>query len=416
MDVSAQLSLIRRGTAEIVVESELRAKLERSRESGVPLNVKLGLDPTAPDLHLGHTVVLQKLKDFQTLGHQAIIVIGDFTGMIGDPSGRSETRRPLTRAEIEANAETYRLQLGKILDMDRTRVEFNSSWLAPLKLEDLIRLTSTVTVAQMLQRDDFAARHGTQRPISLHEFLYPICQAYDSVALGADVELGGTDQTFNLLVGRDLQRALGQEAQVAVTVPILEGLDGVQKMSKTLGNYVGITEPSAEIYGKLMSIPDSLMLRYLTLVTRLAEAEIRDIARALAAGGLHPMEAKKRLAWAVVAQYHGEGAAGEAEGAFVRTVQQKEAPEKVDEIRIKSQAVGGSVRGAALSPPGGRPLWWVIKQAGLVASSSEARRMIRQGAVEVDRKRVTDLDLALAPGQAYLVQVGKRRFKRVILE
>jgi tyrosyl-tRNA synthetase len=416
MDVSAQLSLIRRGTAEIVVESELRAKLERSRESGVPLNVKLGLDPTAPDLHLGHTVVLQKLKDFQTLGHQAIIVIGDFTGMIGDPSGRSETRRPLTRAEIEANAETYRLQLGKILDMDRTRVEFNSSWLAPLKLKDLIRLTSTVTVAQMLQRDDFAARHGTQRPISLHEFLYPICQAYDSVALGADVELGGTDQTFNLLVGRDLQRALGQEAQVAVTVPILEGLDGVQKMSKTLGNYVGITEPSAEIYGKLMSIPDSLMLRYLTLVTRLAEAEIRDIARALAAGGLHPMEAKKRLAWAVVAQYHGEGAAGEAEGAFVRTVQQKEAPEKIDEIRIKSQAVGGSVRGAALSPPGGRPLWWVIKQAGLVASSSEARRMIRQGAVEVDRKRVTDLDLALAPGQAYLVQVGKRRFKRVILE
>ena len=288
MNVSDQLSTIRRGTAEIVVEPELRAKLDRSQKTGVPLKVKLGLDPTAPDLHLGHTVVLQKLRDFQVLGHQAIIVIGDFTGMIGDPSGRSETRKPLTWEEIRVNAETYRAQLGKILDMSRTRVEFNSTWLGPLSFENIIRESATLTVAQMLQRDDFAARYASGRPISLHEFLYPIAQAYDSVALEADVELGGTDQTFNLLVGRDLQRVHGQEPQVAVTVPILEGLDGTQKMSKTLGNYVGITEPPGEIYGKLMSIPDSLMLRYLTLVTRLPESEIRAIAQGLAAAHGRP--------------------------------------------------------------------------------------------------------------------------------
>jgi tyrosyl-tRNA synthetase len=309
--VNEQLDRIRRGTAEIVVEEELRSKLERSLKRGVPLKVKLGLDPTAPDLHLGHTVVLQKLRDFQALGHEAVIVIGDFTGMIGDPSGRSETRRPLTWEEIRVNAETYRAQLGKILDMNRTRVEFNSTWLGELSFEDVIREAANLTVAQMLQRDDFAARYASGRPISLHEFLYPIAQAYDSVALKADVELGGTDQTFNLLVGRDLQRAHGQEPQVALTVPILEGLDGTQKMSKSLGNYVGVTEPAAEVYGKLMSIPDSLMVRYLTLVTRLPEAEIREMARALATGKLHPMEAKKILARTVVVQYHGEPAAQE---------------------------------------------------------------------------------------------------------
>ena len=342
MNVTDQLAVIRRGTAEIVVESELRDKLDRSLKIGVPLKVKLGLDPTAPDLHIGHTVVLQKLKDFQSLGHQVIIIIGDFTGMIGDPSGRSETRKPLTRTEIEANAETYRVQLGKILDMDRTRVEFNSTWLAPLKLEDLIRLTATVTVAQLLQRDDFAGRYAAGRPISLHEFLYPICQAYYSVALGADVELGGTDQTFNLLVGRDLQRAFGQAPQVAITTPILEGLDGTQKMSKSLGNYVGITEPPGEIYGKLMSVPDSLMLRYFTLVTRLPEAEIRELTEGLAAGRVHPMEAKKRLAFTVTAQCHGEAAAREAEAGFARVVQRKEVPEKIDEIvvRVGTAALG----------------------------------------------------------------------------
>jgi tyrosyl-tRNA synthetase len=404
--VNEQLDRIRRGAAEIVVEEELRSKLERSLKRGAPLKVKLGLDPTAPDLHLGHTVVLQKLRDFQALGHEAVIVIGDFTGMIGDPSGRSETRRPLTWEEIRVNAETYRAQLGKILDMDRTRVEFNSTWLGPLSFENVIREAANLTVAQMLQRDDFAARYASGRPISLHEFLYPIAQAYDSVALKADVELGGTDQTFNLLVGRDLQRAHGQEPQVALTVPILEGLDGAQKMSKSLGNYVGVTEPAVEVYGKLMSIPDSLMVRYLTLVTRLSEAEIREMARALAAGELHPMEAKKLLARTVVFQYHGEAAARKAEAAFVRVVQKREAPERIDEIRIKSPR----------SAPEPRPLWWVVKQAGLAPSTSEARRLIQQGAVEVDQVRISDSNHTLAAGRGYLIKVGKRRYKRVVLE
>ncbi len=406
MTVEEQLARIRRGVADIIGEAELQQKLERSVRSGVPLKVKLGLDPTAPDLHLGHTVVLQKLRDFQELGHEAIIIIGDFTAMIGDPSGRSETRKPLTRAEIEAHAETYRAQLGKILDMARTRVEFNSRWLAPLTLEDLIRLTAMVTVAQLLQREDFASRYAAGRPISLHEFLYPLCQAYDSVVLGADVELGGTDQTFNLLVARDLQRTFGQEPQVAITTPLLEGLDGTQKMSKSLGNYVGITEPPEEIYGKLMSVPDSLMLRYLTLVTRLPEAEIREIAEALATGPLHPMDAKKRLAYIVTAQYHGETAAAAAEANFVRIFQERQPPENIEEITIELPEDGGAI------PP---PLWWVLKESGLAPSSSEARRLIQQGAVEVDRVRILDVTHPLPAGRGYLIQVGKRRFRWVTL-
>ena len=400
MNLSEQLSTIRRGTAEIVVESELRAKLERSLKTGVPLKVKLGLDPTAPDLHLGHTVVLQKLRDFQVLGHQAIIVIGDFTGMIGDPSGRSETRKPLTWEEIRVNAETYRAQLGKILDMSRTSVEFNSTWLGPLTFENIIRETANLTVAQMLQRDDFAARYASGRPISLHEFLYPIAQAYDSVALQADVELGGTDQTFNLLVGRDLQRAHGQEPQVAVTTPILEGLDGAQKMSKTLGNYVGITEPPGDMYGKLMSIPDSLMLRYLTLVTRLPEDEIREIAQGLSAGRIHPMEAKKRLARTVTTQYHGEGAARGAEATFVRVFHDRQEPEKIDEIDI----------------PGGARLRLVeiVVATGYVSSKSEARRKILEGAVDVDNATVMDPNaMPLSDGRRRLIRMGKRFWKWV---
>ena len=418
MTVEEQLARIRRGTAEIIVEAELRQKLERSMKSGVPLKVKLGLDPTAPDLHLGHTVVLQKLRDFQELGHQVIIIIGDFTGLIGDPSGRSETRRPLTRAEIEANAETYRAQLGKILDMSRTRVEFNSTWLAPLKLEDLIRLTATVTVAQLLQRDDFAVRYAAGRPISLHEFLYPLCQAYDSVALTADVELGGTDQTFNLLVGRDIQRAFGQEPQIAITTPILEGLDGNQKMSKSLGNYVGITEPAGEIYGKLMSLSDSLMLRYFTLVTRLPEDEIRAVARDLDRGQLHPMEAKKRLARLVVAQYHGETAAAQAEAAFVRVFQERKEPEKIEEIRLPIEEELEALRHPQMGgvQVGLVPLWRVLREADLVDSNSDARRMIQQGAVEVNGERITDPHHMLPKRYPYLIRVGKRRFKRVILE
>ncbi|MFQ5898970.1 MAG: tyrosine--tRNA ligase [Candidatus Methylomirabilia bacterium] len=402
MTVDEQLARIRRGTAEVIAEANLRQKLERSGQTGTPLRVKLGLDPTAPDLHLGHTVVLQKLRDFQALGHQAIIIMGDFTGMIGDPSGRAETRKPLSRGEIEANASTYRSQLGKILDMDQTRIEFNSAWLASLTLENLIRLTSTVTVAQLLQRDDFAGRYSAGRPISLHEFLYPICQAYDSVAIVADVELGGTDQTFNLLVGRDLQRAFGQEPQVAITTPILEGLDGSQKMSKSLGNYVGISEPLDEMYGKLMSIPDSLMLRYFTLVTRLPEEEIETIARELAAGVRHPMEAKKRLSRAVVTQYHGERAAVAAEAAFVRVFQERQTPVTVDEIPLPT-------------PHADTPIVAVLRESGLVPSNSEARRMIQQGAVEVNGTRISDVNTTLRAGKEYTIKVGKRRFRRVLL-
>jgi len=395
--IDAQMVRIRRGAAEIVVEAELRAKLERSERTGSPLKVKLGLDPTAPDLHLGHTVVLQKLRDFQELGHQIIIIIGDFTGMIGDPTGRSETRKPLTWDEILANAETYRSQLGKVLDMSGTRVEFNSTWLAPLTFENIIRETAHLTVAQMLQREDFANRYASGRPISLHELLYPLAQGYDSVALGSDVELGGTDQTFNLLVGRDLQRAHGQEPQVALTVPILEGLDGVQKMSKSLGNAVGITEPPIEMYGKLMSLSDDLMFRYFELVTRVSEAEIQALRK------LHPKEAKKRLAWTVTAMYHGEAGAREGEAHFSRVHENKQTPEKVEVVNLAT-------------PSGGLSIVKVIVASGLVATNSEGRRLIQQGAVEVDGTRLADANQPLQAGREYLIRVGKRRFKRVFLE
>jgi tyrosyl-tRNA synthetase len=388
--VEEQLARIRRGSAEIVVESELRAKLER----GAPLRVKLGLDPTAPDLHLGHTVVLQKLRDFQALGHDVVIIIGDFTGLIGDPTGRSETRKHLSRDEIERNAETYRAQLGRVLDMKRTRVEFNSTWLSRLSFEDVIRETAHLTVAQMLQREDFAARYQSGRAISLHEFLYPIAQAYDSVALGADVELGGTDQTFNLLIGRDLQRAHGQEPQVALTVPILPGLDGVQKMSKSLGNSVGLTEPSADMYGKLMSVSDDLMWKYFELLTRVGPAEIGELKRG------HPMDAKKRLAVMLTAQYHGPAAAEAAAAHFARVHQRRAVPEDVDECEVTSPAAG-------LALPA------VLKEAGLVPSNSEGRRMVLAGAVDVDGRRISDADTKLTAGRSYLIRVGKRRFRRV---
>ena len=395
LPVDEQMARLRRGTAEIIVEAELIQKLQRARATGTPLKVKLGLDPTAPDLHLGHTVVLQKLRDFQDLGHQIIIIIGDFTGMIGDPTGRSETRRPLSWDEIRANAETYRAQLGKILEMTRTRVEFNSTWLSPLTFEGVIRETAHLTVAQMLQREDFASRYASGRPISLHEFLYPIAQAYDSVALGADVELGGTDQTFNLLVGRDLQRAHEQEPQVALTVPILEGLDGAQKMSKSLGNYVGLTEPAAEMFGKLMSVSDTLMFRYFELVTRISPEEIAGLRR------LHPMEAKKRLARIVTAQYHGEAAAAEAEAEFVRVIQNRQVPEIIETVALVAEGDG-------------IPVWKALTAAGIASSNSEARRKMGEGGVRVDGERVVDLERVLGRGSQVVLQLG-RRFKRVLV-
>jgi tyrosyl-tRNA synthetase len=399
--VAEQLALIRRGTATLVNEEELRAKLERSVRAGTPLVVKVGFDPTAPDLHLGHTVVIQKMRQLQDLGHTIYFVIGDFTGMIGDPTGKSETRKPLTREEIEANAQTYRAQVFKILDPEATRVAFNSSWLAPLSAESVIRMTAQVTVARLLSREDFAQRYEHARPIHLHEFLYPLFQAQDSVALRADVEMGGTDQTFNLLVGRDLQRAMGQEPQIAITMPILVGTDGVQKMSKSLGNYVGITEPPPQMFGKLMSLSDDVMRAYYPLVSGLSPAEVAAVEAALQDGRLHPMEAKKRLASAVVARFHGEPAARAAEEAFARQFQAREVPAEVPRVPLPA---GVELR-----------LFEVVLRAELAGSASEAKRLIQQGGIRFDEQKVEDpyATLAVRLGEQVLVRKGRREFRRL---
>jgi tyrosyl-tRNA synthetase len=402
--VDEQLTRIRLGTAAIVSEDELRTKLERARRADTPLRIKVGFDPTAPDLHLGHTVVIQKMRQFQDLGHTVYFVIGDFTGLIGDPTGKSETRRPLTRAEIEANAQTYRDQVNKILDPERTRVVFNSAWLAPLRAEDVIRMTAQVTVARLLSREDFALRYEEERPIHLHEFLYPLFQAQDSVALETDVEMGGTDQTFNLLVGRDLQRAVGQEPQISITMPILVGTDGVQKMSKSLGNYIGITEPAAEMYGKLMSISDTVMLAYYPLVSGLGPAEVKGVTTGVGDGSVHPMEAKKRLARLVVTRFHGAVAAQAAETTFSRQFQSREVPEDVREVPYEVVPAGARVRA-----------WEVVATCQLAVSASEARRLIQQGGIRIDGERVEDpyQTVEIRPGVALLIQRGRRDFARL---
>jgi tyrosyl-tRNA synthetase len=401
--VDEQLAQIRLGTAAIVSEDELRGKLERARRAGTSLRIKVGFDPTAPDLHLGHTVVIQKMRQFQDLGHTVYFVIGDFTGLIGDPTGKSETRKALTRAEIEANAQTYRDQVFKILDPERTRVVFNSAWLAPLKAEDVIRMTAQVTVARLLSREDFALRYEEERPIHLHEFLYPLFQAQDSVALETDVEMGGTDQTFNLLVGRDLQRAVGQEPQISITMPILVGTDGVQKMSKSLGNYIGITEPAGEMYGKLMSISDAVMLAYYPLVSGLGPAEVEGVTAGVQAGTHHPMEAKKRLAELVVARFHGARAARAAEVAFSRQFQSREVPADVREVELPVRP------GVALRA------WEIVASCHLAASASEARRLIQQGGIRFDGAKVSDpyQTVGIRAGDTLLVQRGRRDFARL---
>lgn len=389
------LALIRRGTEEILREEEL---LERLR-AGRPLRVKAGFDPTAPDLHLGHTVLLNKLRQFQELGHEAIFLIGDFTAMIGDPSGRSATRPPLSREEVIENARTYERQIYKILDPERTLVMFNSSWMGEMDAAGLIRLAARWTVARMLERDDFAKRYAAGQPIAIHEFLYPLIQGYDSVALKADVELGGTDQKFNLLVGRELQRDYGQPPQVIVTLPILEGLDGVQKMSKSLGNYVGIAEPPEEQFGKLMSISDTLMWRYLELLSFRPMAEIERLRRQVAEGR-NPMEVKFELAEELVGRFHGTEAARRARESFIARFRRHELPEDLPEMTVA--APGGRIR-----------LPNLLKEAGLVPSTSEALRMIRQGAVRIDGERVSDTALEIAAGTTHVYQIGKRRFARV---
>ena len=392
--VEEQLALIKRGADELLVESELADKIR----TGCQLKVKLGMDPTAPDLHLGHTVVINKLRQFQDLGHHVQFLIGDFTGMIGDPSGRNATRPPLTREQIEANAATYREQVFKILDPDKTEVMFNSTWCNALGAAGMIKVASSWTVARMLERDDFSKRFRGNQPIAIHEFLYPLMQGYDSVAMKSDVELGGTDQKFNLLVGRELQRHHGQSPQCILTMPLLEGLDGVNKMSKSLGNYIGITEPAAEIFGKLMSISDDLMWRYLELLSFESMPTIRGWKQEVE-GGRNPRDIKVLLAKEIAARFHTKADAERAHAEF-ESRSKGVMPEDMAEISL---------------PSGGKaiPIAQVLKQAGLTASTSEALRMIEQGGVRMDGERVGEREMVLAAGTVAVIQVGKRKFARV---
>ncbi|MDH3454431.1 MAG: tyrosine--tRNA ligase [Desulfuromonadales bacterium] len=399
--VAEQMDVIRRGAVEILVEKELEEKLENAVKSGKPLRIKAGFDPTAPDLHVGHTVLIQKLKQFQDLGHEVCFLIGDFTGMIGDPTGKNETRKALTREQILLNAQTYKEQVFKILDPQKTRVVFNSEWMGPMSAADLIGLAARHTVARMLERDDFHKRYTGQQPIAIHEFLYPLVQGYDSVALESDVELGGTDQKFNLLVGRELQKQYGQKPQCILTMPLLEGLDGVQKMSKSLHNYIGINEPPKEIFGKVMSISDELMVRYYELLSDVdldGLQQVRDGVEGKA-GGLHPMEAKKVLARELVTRFHSAAEAEQAEQDFVNQFKQKEVPDDIPEVHIQSS----------------EPLWIckLMSDAGLVASNGEARRLIQQGGVKLNGEKVDNADLEVTPAGELILQAGKRRFARV---
>ena len=394
--IDKQLEVIKRGVVELVSEEELTEKLKR----GKPLRVKVGFDPTSPDLHLGHTVVMQKLKQFQDLGHTAIFLIGDFTARIGDPSGRTELRPMLSEKEIRKNAKTYVAQAEKILDMGRAELRYNSEWLAKLSAEDVFRLTSHHTVARILERDDFQERYSKGIPIQVHEFLYPLLQGYDSVKLKADVELGGTDQIFNLLVGRQEQKMSGQEPQVVLTMPLLVGTDGIQKMSKTYDNYVGIYEQPREIFGKLMSISDELMWNYYELLSDLSLEEIEELKEELVVGKMHPKIAKENLAMEIVARFYSEDAAIKARDEFERIFAKKGQPDKIGEAKIPS----GGAR---------MPLVDVIVAAKLCPSKSEARRLIQQRAVEVDGKRVNDINAKIKTSDNPLIKVGKRRFARI---
>jgi tyrosyl-tRNA synthetase len=400
MTIEEQLSFLREGTVEIIREEDLRAKLEKSAAKGVPLRVKLGADPTAPDIHLGHTVVIRRLKAFQELGHTVIFLIGDFTGLIGDPSGKSATRPQLTREEIAANAETYKTQIFKLLNPEKTVIDFNSRWMNTLGSDGFIRLASHVTVKQILERDDFEQRLAANRPLALHEVLYPLVMAYDSVALEADVELGGTDQKFNILMGRNLQREYGQEAQVAMITPLLEGTDGVQKMSKSLGNYIGINEAPSEMFGKVMSISDELMWRYYELCTDTGVDEIKRLRVAAESRGGNPREVKVELAKRIIKDFHSAEDARAAEEEFNRVFKRKEAPDEVEERGVEA---------------GRWKLPRLLVETGLAPSMAEARRLIEQGGVRVDGERHTQVDeeIGVTQDRAPLVQVGKRKFLRV---
>jgi tyrosyl-tRNA synthetase len=407
LPVDEQMDLLQKGAAEIIRVSDLRERLEESRKTGRPLRVKAGFDPTAPDLHLGHTVLMRKLRHFQQLGHQVIFLVGDFTTLIGDPTGRNVTRKPLTSEQINQNAKTYLSQVFKILDEKQTEVRYNSEWLGKLGYEEIIRLTAHFTVSQMLERDDFNKRYNAEQPISLHEFLYPVMQGYDSVCLKCDVELGGTDQKFNLLCGRELQRHYGQQPQIVLMTPILEGLDGVHKMSKSLGNAIGINEPPAAMYGKLMSISDELMWKYFLFLTDLKQSEVDALEAEVKAGKLHPMEAKKRLARTITAGFHGEAAAASADENWAKMFQQKETAEDLEEVAVALADVAGPSKGANGAVRIRLPK--LLVKLGLAASNSEANRKITEKAVSLDGQAAGAPQFSMDRLPARLtVRLGKR--------
>ena len=405
MKLEKELEIIKRGTDEIISEEELIEKLKEAREEERPLKVKLGLDPTAPDIHLGHTVVLQKLRQFQDLGHLVYLLIGDFTGRIGDPTGKSETRKQLTKEEVKENAKTYEKQMYKILDPEKTKLVFNSQWLSELDFTNAIELASNFTVARMLERESFSNRYDNNQPISLHEFFYPILQGYDSVAIEADIELGGTDQKFNLLAGRKMQREHNQDSQIVITMPLLEGLDGVNKMSKSKDNYIGITDKPKDMYGKTMSMPDELIVRYFELLTDLSLEELSQLKQDYKNGDLHPMKAKRKLAKELVSKYYDSKTAIKAEKEFNKVFQDGDTPDDMKEIEIKK----ASLKDGEL---------WIVKlvaATGFVDSNSQARRMIKQGAVKVNNEKVEKINTDLQIEDGMVIKVGKRRFAKVKL-
>lgn len=404
-EVERQLAVIRRGVVEIVPEDDLKNKIANAVATGKPLNVKLGLDPSAPDIHIGHTVVLHKLRQFQELGHQIQLIIGDFTGRIGDPTGKSETRKQLTEEDVKRNAETYQKQIYKILDPQQTKLYYNSQWLAPLNFADVVNLAGKVTVARMMERDDFTKRYTSGLPISIHEFFYPLMQGYDSIALDSDVELGGTDQTFNLLMGRTLQKEYNKPGQIVITTPLIEGLDGVNKMSKSLGNYIGIDEEPNQIYGKSMSIPDELMLKYYELATDLSNEELAALKAGLADGSVHPRDAKMQLAATFVRMYHGEEAAKASENHFITVFQQRALPDDIEEVSIAAEQLeDGQIRIVKL-----------LTMLELLPTSSEARRSVQQGAVRLNEEKITDINTDISPKDGDVLQVGKRKFIKIKL-
>lgn len=401
--IERQFEIIANRAVDLVSRDELRRKLENSIAQNKPLRIKYGADPSAPDIHLGHVVGLKKLREFQDLGHTVVFIIGDFTGMIGDPTGRSETRRPLSREEITANARTYQEQVFRVLDQERTEVCFNSEWCAGLNFEGVLKLSARVTVAQMLARDDFQKRFRENQPISIIEFIYPIIQGYDSVMVEADVEVGGTDQLFNLLVGRDLQKSFGCEQQVVLTLPLLEGLDGVKKMSKSLGNYIGISEPPKEIFGKIMSIPDELMWRYFSLVLCRKESDMENLRKAVAAGQRHPRDVKDELARDIVAAFHGKDAAKAASEEFSRVFSEHKLPDEISTASIPAgDLANGKMRIVAL-----------LVAAGLAESKSAARRLVQQGAVKFEGQKITNVDAEITVGNGNILQAGKRGIARL---